>query len=55
VRKVEYWIPQCYECPFYEDAGEDNICHETTIEDKHFEYPFKSDWFPEWCPLEKEK
>jgi hypothetical protein len=56
VRKIEYWVEQCLECPFFEGMGTDNnICNETTIHGRQIEYPFESGWFPEWCPLEKEE
>ena len=51
-RKVEYWIDECMDCPFYEDDGEKGLCHETSIGNRMFEYPDKNNWFPEWCPLE---
>jgi len=59
MRKVEYWIDNCYECPYHEDAETDEFdsyCYEHKT---YFIYGETCTGgygsFPDWCELQTDE
>ena len=58
MRRVEYLIDCCMDCPYYTLDGiieyekdlYDGHCMEKRID---IIYPEENNWFPDFCPLEK--